>query len=198
MAGFSEDGPGNFAAGTLTGYRWWSMPGPDFHLDPLTADEHWPRALLSGQRGEWQPGVNEAVCLQGHPHAEPVPAGGCGDGFHAYKTLARHNLGADAGSLTVAGVIEGWGRSRTGSLGFRSSKARIVALCPQRRTRARRHQPGWYDVFDSGYAEAFPPEDVPRIETWMAVIECRLEETYPDAKMFTEQKAMLAKFPLRS
>jgi hypothetical protein len=194
IAGFSDE---VFAAGTVTGYRWWALPGPDFRRGPLTADEHWPRNLLQGQRDEWQPGVNEAVCLAGPgAHGEPVPAGECGCGLWAFKTLKYHSLGYGMGRVPVAGVIEGWGRTRTGSLGFRCATARILALCPQFKIQPYREQAGWYDVFGDAHTAEIPPEDTDRLEAWMAVIETRLEETYPDARIFTVQKAMLAAFPL--
>jgi hypothetical protein len=199
MAGFGEEGPEDFAAGTLTGYRWWTLPAPDFRRNPLTADEHWPRSLLSGQRANWQPGVNLAVCLAGPgAHEEKVPAKGCGCGIWFYKDLRKHSLGRP-GELAVAGVVEGWGRSRTGSLGFRSAKAKILALCLEFEIQAYRGQPGWYDAFGSPPGQVdIPQADKDRIECWMAVVEDRLAQTYPGVRMYSVQKAMLARFPLRS
>jgi hypothetical protein len=125
----------------VTLYRWWTLPLPDLSKDPLTADEHWSRVLLSGARETWQPGVNVARCLSGgygHPYGpDVVPSKHCSCGFWAYCKLQQQPLSGPESALQVCGVIKGFGRMRPGSvmdaggktwLGARVEKARIVAL----------------------------------------------------------------------
>jgi hypothetical protein len=122
-------GPGepDFAAGSVTGYRWWATAGD---------------GVLLGMHAPWTAGENTACCLapgagaipgtwagpgSGHSPAE-VPAKGCGCGFYAFWTVRPpYAMGS---LLPVLGVIEGYGRTRTGTRGFRCAKARILALCP--------------------------------------------------------------------
>lgn len=129
MAGF--DGA-DFVAGTVTGFRWWTLAAPDFMRHPLAADEHWPPSLLAGMQDDWQPGVNTAICKAlsvSNRHArELVPYEPCGCGFWAYWELQSHSMGAGAGKLPVCGVIEGFGQVLIGERGFRAARARIVAL----------------------------------------------------------------------
>ena len=185
MSGFSEAGEEDFAAGTVTGYRWWTLTAPDLTRNPLDAEQDWRPRLLRGQRAEWQPGVNEAACLAGlagpRAHEDPLPSAGCGCGFWAYWSLAQHNM-ARPGELLVAGVIEGWGRTRIGERGFRCATARILALC-----------------LPFTISAPVPCTDRAALDwaqAWMAVIEDRLAETYPGVTVFSDQAAMLAKFPL--
>lgn len=116
--GFGEREP-DFTAGSVTGYRWWAL------------DDRVPRsepALLLGMHAAWQPGENTATCLEIpalHPAAD-VPARGCHCGFYAFWTVQPPYA---TGSLPqVLGVIEGYGRVRTGTKGFRCQTARILAL----------------------------------------------------------------------
>ena len=216
MSGFSEAGEEDFAAGTVTGYRWWTLTAPDLTRNPLDAEQDWRPRLLRGQRAEWQPGVNEAACLAGlagpRAHEDPLPSAGCGCGFWAYWSLAQHNM-ARPGELLVAGVIEGWGRTRIGERGFRCATARILALClpftitpeitapgPSTADILRRHLPA-SRVTGPGEPCSAPVPCTDRAaldwaQAWMAVIEDRLAETYPGVTVFSDQAAMLAKFPL--
>lgn len=198
ITGFSELGEENFAAGSVTGYRWWTLPAPDLKKSPLAAGENWPVSPLSGQRAPWEPGVNEAVCLAGPgAHEEKLPAFGCGCGYWAYFKQAKFGLGECCGVLPVSGVIEGWGRSRIGEYGFRCSSARILALAPGFRIGAGRTGSGWYSAFHPPPVQKLEPAEQDWCEAWMAVIEDRLEETYPGVRLFADQAAMLARFPVR-
>ena len=128
--GFDGDTP--VVAGSVTGYRWWTIPAPDLGLNPLDADEDWPRAPLHGAWAPWAPGVNHAVCLaspSGPPAHDPalVPEISCGCGYWGYWGVQRHELG-HARSLPVFGVIKGFGKTLTGPHGFRCAKARILAV----------------------------------------------------------------------
>jgi hypothetical protein len=132
-AGF--DSEPRFIAGSVTGYRWWTIAAPDVNGNPLDADADWDperTGLLRGAWAYWQPGVNTAVCLADpdgkHIH-DPgqVPERSCGDGFWAYWGAQRHELGR-TGTLPVFGVIKGWGKTLTGPHGFRCAKARILAV----------------------------------------------------------------------
>jgi hypothetical protein len=115
-------GDPDFVAGSVTGYRWWATTGD---------------GVLLGMHASWTDGENTARCLAVQQGASPqagrhsdaeVPARGCGCGFYAWWTVQpRYATGS---LLPVLGVIEGYGRTRTGSKGFRCAKARILALCP--------------------------------------------------------------------
>lgn len=200
ITGFSELGEENFAPGSVTGYRKWALPAPDLSKYPLDADDHWPRSPLSGSRAPWNPGINEAVCLAGPgAHEEPLPSVRCGCGYWAYWKLSSHQL--DASGLPVAGVIEGWGRTRIGELGFRCAEAKILALAPSFsiRSAAAYYPGGWHDAFSAARPQLPPAEQAwceDWCEAWMSVIECRLEELQPGARLFTDERKMLAAFPL--
>ncbi len=120
-------------------------------------------------------------------------------GYWGYWNPSHYNLGGSSGrTMAVSGVIEGWGRTRVGELGFRSAKARILALHLPFTIYAYMSSPGgWYDPFTLSIPhEELTLADADRLEAWMAAIETRLEETYPGVTVFTDAKAMLAKFPL--
>jgi hypothetical protein len=132
--GFSDTEP-PVVAGSVTGYRWWTLAAPDLAGNPLEADRYWDperAARLRGAWAAWQPGVNFAQCLAyqgaaaGHDPAL-LPAKGCGCGFWAYWGLQQSSL-TRPGTLPVFGVIKGFGRTRTGAHGFRVAKARILAV----------------------------------------------------------------------
>jgi hypothetical protein len=131
--GFSDELP--VVAGSVTGYRWWTIPAPDLDGSPAHADDEWDpgrEARLRGAWADWQPEVNHAVCLanpNGPPPHDPglLPALSCGCGYWAYWGAQRHELGRQ-GCLPVFGVIKAWGRTRVGPHGFRAAKARILAV----------------------------------------------------------------------
>jgi hypothetical protein len=129
--GFSEtDGP-PLVAGSVTGYRWWTLTAPDLTANPLDADEDWDperEARLRGVMADWQPGVNQAACLcRAHHDPDVIPVKSCGCGYWAYWGLQQSPLSRD-GAVPVFGVVKGFGRTRVGPYGFRVAKARILAV----------------------------------------------------------------------
>jgi hypothetical protein len=194
MDGFSGRAAGGFepAAGVVTGVRWWGLPAPDLTRHPVAADEHWPRSLLHGAQAEWQPGLNEAICLQGFGH--PVPEENCGDGHWAFWEEQAYPLGS---SLPVLGVIEGSGRVLSGEKGFRCQRARIVAL---HLTSLQPADPSGTAVWRStggGLYWQEPQSSLPEywLDAWRAVISDRLEQLYPDAKVYENRDTMLRMHP---
>lgn len=185
MDGFSGQGTADFepAAGVVAGIRWWSLPAPGLTRDPLSAESHWPRQLLRGTYAEWAPGLNEASCLQEFGH--PVPCETCADGFWAFWQEQPYPM---SGGIPVLGVIEGSGRTLIGEKGFRCQRARITALhVPPAGLRP------WYDESGSLYSPRLPSRDFQ--EAWLAVISDRLEQMYPDAKIYERQDTMLKVHP---
>ena len=89
--------------------------------------------LLAGVfGGVWRRGENVAVCGggQGSPPCDRglVPAPECGCGFWAYWAL-RYAWRCDYyWRGDVIGVVQGYGRTRIGTRGCRSGKARILGL----------------------------------------------------------------------
>lgn len=214
LDGFDE---AEFVAGSVTGYRWWSLEAPDLALSPARADIMWRHGQLRGMQDYWQPGLNIAICKSDrtyryHPDST-IPDENCGCGYWAYWTLQHHQVGS-GGTLPVCGVIEGSGNVLIGTKGFRCSRARIVALHlpfsiqPQvpasleRQLRAA----GWDGRFID-YGRTVPPHLTGKVteadvqaalvqaEAWMAVIGDRLARIYPDAEVFETKDAMLAKYP---
>jgi hypothetical protein len=220
MTGFAETGQREFpfAVGSVSGLRQWTLNGPDFSLDPHGAEQNWPLAPLTGATGyQWPPGVLEATCNNGHQHVPPVeklPDGtrdGCG--FWAYwdmAGLAGHRAATSGRGLPVLGVIQGYGRTLIGERGFRSQKARIIALAPAFTIQAEvslKSQSSW-DAPHSP-ADHFEPdglrspeqlleyEQVHReaqqhADAWLAVIQDRLGQMYPSARVFATAGGLLA------
>jgi hypothetical protein len=186
----------DLAIGTVTGYRWWRLPAPDFSQDPLDADQHWPADRLTGQCGWVYPaGVSEAICLNQQSHNVPTdydPHTGlvCGCGFWAYWQPQDYHV--QRGGLPIFGVIEGFGRTLIGTAGFRSQKARVVALIPSLRLVPESTYSGWYDPLAGRPGDQI---DDARIETWMAVLETRLEQLYPGVRVFSTLSALRAAYP---
>lgn len=77
------------------------------------------------------------------PTEHTVGALNCQCGFYAYTDGANDYYRADKGSR-VAAIVEGYGICTTGSRGFRSSKARVVALIePHRRFHQEQDDGRW-------------------------------------------------------
>src|SRR5215475_480527 len=123
---FAEHDGTALALGSVRGIRYWSVSMPFHASDGSLAIQ------LTGARRPWAPGVNVAVCSGSQKHSEQlIPVRTCGCGFWAYWA---EDWGKGASYVTdpaVAGVIEGWGRYRAGTRGFRCLKAKILALCVQ-------------------------------------------------------------------
>jgi hypothetical protein len=127
MSGF--DGA-DFIAGSVFGYRWWTIAAPPLERNPARAAQDWRPGLLRGMKDTWNPGENVAACLpvsaSPHPPSE-VPHIDCSCGYWAYWQIQDHDVGG-RNLLPVVGVVEGYGQLLTGPKGFRAGKARIVAL----------------------------------------------------------------------
>src|SRR6266487_1610408 len=112
----------SLAFGTVRGIREW------------TADLSFNSVTLRGVYGNyWKPGVNEAACGRidsyGNYHRHRCAAKGCTCGFYAYWNRGGNiitHCPVGVRYVPVAGVIEGWGRTVTGSRGFRCEKAKIL------------------------------------------------------------------------
>jgi hypothetical protein len=105
LDGFDGAEP-DFAVGSVKGARYWN-------LDIGALD-------LTGMHGGWHRGENTAACIRGHA----APDLDCSCGFWAYWASPNpHGF-----AIPVLGVIEGYGRTLIGELGFRCSRARILAL----------------------------------------------------------------------
>ena len=171
-SGFDGREDAEFAIGTVSGVRVWS----------LTED-----GTLTGQQGyAWADGENLALCPRGH--APPSGDDYCGCGFYAYWELSGALVFAPA-SRPVAGIVEGYGRTMIGDRGFRSAKARIVALClafeVYEDSPARG---GWRDA-------AALPQPHPDAFAIKAGFEHSLALRYPSARICMTQKSMLALHP---
>jgi hypothetical protein len=145
----------------------------------------------------------------------------CGCGVWAYWKLDSgdvNRFSPTSRGLPVLGIIEGYGRVLLGEKGFRCQKAKIVALAP-----AFSIQP---EVSPSSYADrlfeqrfgplwngqpeplaieaAAPPLDLEEVtrraqqhaDAWMAVIQDRLEQLYPEAAVYATARGMLASVPV--
>jgi hypothetical protein len=193
--------------GSIRGYRWWTLPAPDFRGSPAHAERDWPHARLHGYRASWEPGVNHAACLYDAHDPALTAAKGCGCGFWSKWALSDEDKITSDGLIPVCGVIRGFGRTRTGSLGSRVAKARILAvhlpftLIPSQSLGvndawARAGFTG--RVFgDAGRYRDLEPtqEDRDHSEAWLAVIGDRIEQDYPGVRVFQDRDAMLAAFP---
>jgi len=136
------------APGSVTGVRLWhvDMPSAEAVADGGPGPVE---GLLTGIfGGVWRRGENVAVCggSQGVPPCphDLVPAPECGCGFWAYWAL-RYAWRSDYyWRGEVVGVVQGYGRTRIGTRGCRSGKARILGLHvrpagPKAEPRALRH-----------------------------------------------------------
>ena len=227
MPGFGSGSSQEFslAAGSVHGYRWWTLNPPDLNRNPFAENTSWNPGRLLGQTRQyrWEPGINEASCLSlpvlrpaVRPEHRP-PEENCGCGVYAYWAPPEipHFHGQD---LWVLGVIQGFGRTLIGSEGFRCQKARIAALhLPAFQFEVVLPGTGWhaqwYDVFSQPglhrppYGKAPPQEpSMPasadqlneandRLRSWQAVIEDWLEQTYPGTRVMAERRALLAQYP---
>lgn len=183
---------GDFAVGSVTGLRTWNLGKHD--------------GMLHGAWDTWQPGENIAECKGAGGH--DVPCEPCGCGFWAYWHRAA--AGEVHGEHLVIGVIEGYGGTLIGDLGFRCAKARIVALhCTFKimveeqplHSKAGlwtpepgmfRRGPGGMDTFN-----AFAGRENPRmVEDHDALMKVQnILETIYDVPVYTSLEAMMLRHP---
>jgi len=106
--GFDSGGP-PVVAGSVTGYRWWTIVAPDLDKSPAHADAEWPRMPLRGAWAPWAPGVNHAACLanantgalrDAHDQAS-VPERVCGCVVPGTRILTADLQWVPAGDLEV-------------------------------------------------------------------------------------------------
>jgi hypothetical protein len=127
MDGFGE---ADFIAGSVFGYRWWTLQAPPLEKNPARAARDWNPPWLRGVKACWTAGENAARCLpeSASLHApSEVPHIDCSCGHWGYWQIQHHDVGG-SNRLPVTGVVEGYGQLLTGPLGFRAGKAKIVAL----------------------------------------------------------------------
>lgn len=225
MTGFAGQGEQDFefAVGRVSGLRQWTLAGPDLRTDPHKADRNWAPSPLAGATGfGWPDGVLEAVCNNGYRHSPPTekdPGTGarCGCGFWAYwdmTALAANRFAVTGRGLPVLGVIAGYGRVLIGERGFRSEKAKIIALAPAFSVQAEVSRPS-RDLWDQGqWVTGSLVDPVPDLvqqqhaanneraqvqqraqqhaDAWMAVIGIRLMDMYPGAQVFATAAGLLA------
>jgi hypothetical protein len=123
MPGFGGLRP-EFAAGSVTGTRWWNLATTGNRVQ-LNGAAYQPL------RHGWRPGENTARCPFPVLHRDRgcrVPCEcGCGCGFWAYWLLDATGYGLSF-SRPVLGVVEGYGTTTIGERGFRCARARIAGL----------------------------------------------------------------------
>jgi hypothetical protein len=156
-------------------------------------------------------GEREVVMLgttAGTYFAEGLASHNCG--FWAYwgiVELAGNNagnnmFGSSTSGLPVLGVIEGYGRVLLGEHGFRSQKAKIVALAPAFSVQAEVTRKDWgrFDPYPEYVQEHKSQEEEAEVlaraqqhaDAWMAVIQDRLGQLYPGAQVYATVKGLLA------
>ena len=179
------------ALGYVTGVRMFDFGGPAPRGRHFLGSDQ-VGELTGNYGGRWADGEVEAVCKNGHMHADQVPSASCGCGFWAYWT-ADDAARVWRPTRPVMGVVEGYGPTRIGDVGFRSKLARIVALAI---------------VFDfhteiadgptrDGWTEIVPaaPMDSRKNHELLAMAEDTLGERYPSARIYSTTAAMLATHP---
>lgn len=110
------------------------------------------RAMRSSSTITYEQGPSEKSDEPAPESKHVVGSLGCACGFYAY--FDGKNDYAQPGRITA--IIEGYGTYTIGSRGFRSSKARLVALVlPDGKSR---RAPGWHRIWDrwSDWCEAGP------------------------------------------
>lgn len=125
--------------------------------------------VLSGVSAPWLPGVNVAACHYHSDHHPPEPH--CGCGFWAYWALGEQQVCGFA----VPAIVKGWGGYIEGTLGFRCSHAKILAVylpgqSPQAANGLENHyQVDVYDNFQAMlemYKDQTPPEQPPLTDAY--------------------------------
>jgi hypothetical protein len=108
-----------------------------FLLTLYTKGLHSPIAATT----PWTAEVKEADCLAhamtwgfyGRGEREPHSISRCTCGFYAYYRRQRNKFTKSVlNGIVVVGIIEGSGETLIGTKGFRSKRARLVAVAPRR------------------------------------------------------------------
>ena len=198
-------------AGSVTGYRWWTLPAPDWGSSPARAEENWPHAPLHGYRGPWQPGGGpwHAGCLHGHPAHDPavVPAERCRCGFYA-TWFPVPWPGVGPFTIPVAGVVKGFGQTRLATRGFRCGKARILGLhlsltlLPYvswqdygAQLVTRTMDDGRQVLLPAWVSHAVAQAAVSHADAWLAVVGDRLAGDYPGVRVSETMGDLMTAFP---
>ena len=185
--GFTGYGDTAFAAGSVTGIRWWTVD----------LEQEAPR-LRGAYRGFWVPGENTASCSHDPRPGCQVPCSGgcrrrCGCGFWARWLLQ----GRYDHSASVVGVVEGYGMTVIGDGGFRSAKARIRGIHLPRTGERRRPlrwtppyaEPDVWTDLRTGALRAGPAE-----LAFSALLELVIGEIY-GVPVYPDLEALLASHP---
>ena len=146
--------------------------------------------LTGNYGGAWADGENAATCQRG---GHRVPADGCGCGFWAYWTAEdAHRVWRP--TRPVLAVVEGYGPTRIGDIGFRCAVARIVAVAVVFDFYGPGGEPamsqdGWHEAFGHDWRIAGTNDHL------LALCEDVLERRYPSVRVYSTTSAMLARHP---
>lgn len=174
MYDYGGKGEADLVVGTIRGVRAWDYAGGRL-VAPF-------KRRLSPP---WKNGENVSECL-------PIPflmdlyrdlkwGGGtdhifdCVCGFYACYDEQDFEHRERVRLYGIEGVIEGYGKTTVGTLGFRCEKAKIVALTPVRY--------GWMGWFAG-------------VHKFILFAHWRLKRNYPDAEVFRSRKKMYRKYPV--
>jgi len=132
MHGPKDQRPGSRLVDWLLGQ---SHPERPAGVDPLLGWRLWrvrDGVLVSwGVRHEWQPGINQAVCL-GSRHCAASPGEGCSCGFwalHSPLRCIRYARDTITDRNSALGLVRAWGQvALHGTEGFRAEYASPVCL----------------------------------------------------------------------
>lgn len=129
----------------------------------------------------WEEGWNFATCTKSVSHIAPEP--GCTCGFYAYFT-ANPGRVLMSNHFSAIGVIEGYGQTTVGPLGFRTQRAKILSIWPIRASYA-----AWPPVRKSAGQCIITP--LPGSDPTVGHIRAE----YPDVAIFDDFSTMIAEFP---
>lgn len=130
MHGFAGEGEEEFefAVGSVSGLRQWTLAKPEFSADPHKADRHWTPSLLVGATGfGWPAGVLSAFCNNGHKHRPPVEVDPetemrCGCVSPETRVLTADLRWVPAGDLVVGEHLTAFDEHHDPSLGKSSGR----------------------------------------------------------------------------
>lgn len=212
-----------FVAGSLYGFRSFRAPihpnGKKLRgvIHALPWDDGWQEAVCD-RDGVYSPRTYArmsayAPLFPSHPGNRTVADLNCTCGYYAYFDRRNSKYLAGGRGAIFDGIVEGAGTVTVGSLGFRSSKARIVALvvpwlnakedyswdtltleqkrrhvqyCPSHLNSNHDYQP----LINCAY------RDLRRVSQYQQNILAAIKETYPSVALFDHYTAAAAEFPL--